>query len=204
MTPEAKEMADILKKLENAQNNADKAQPTQTNMQNDAQVVTGNVRPEAQEMFNILSKLQNATESATKKVVSEAKHTPELSTANIKDDSINVNGKYNIVIETKQVISGVTKKFYSITESDGTVLYADICLFESAMGIVKGLMFNGKNVHKIVELDGRYGSYLNEAAMYKKKVQTLKESHKKDIALAKQSNALSKMGSFKKQIKALI
>lgn len=190
------EMLKILQNLDNAQNR----QPTVTTEGN---VIPGNVTKNAQEMYSILSKLQDATESATKKVIKETKNNPDLSAATFKENNINVNGQYSIDIVKKKVAQGISKKFYNISDATG-IIYEDICLFESAMGIIKSLMDSNNKLNGILELDGRYGSYLAEAAMYKVKVKTLKEGHKQDIALAKQSNALSKMSSYKKQIKNLL
>lgn len=195
MTPDSQEMLKILQNLENANN-----KPVPTTEKGTA---SGNVSANAVEMLNILEKLQDATEKATKEVVKESKNNPELSTATIKENNINVNGQYSIDIVKKSVAQGISKKFYNISDVNG-VLYEDICLFESAMGIIKSLMEDNNKLDKILELDSRYGSQLAEAAMYKVKLKTISESYKKDIALAKQTNALSKMKSYKKQIKTII
>lgn len=203
-TPESKEMLDILKKLQSVQDNTQQVTDVQNNVHESAQPVS--VSPDAQEMYNILYKLEKATTAATKKVVNETVKSPELSTATLHENTISINGQYNIEIVEHSIIKGVKKKFYNIKNSDGDMLYSDIALFESAMGIVKGLMF-GKNentIEKIVDLDERYSSYLTEAAMYKQKAVTLKESYKQDVALAKQGSAVTKMNQIKKQIKTLL
>ena len=196
MTKESQEMLKILQNLENAQNR----EPT---INNDGTTIPGNISSDAKEMYNILNKLQNATEDATKKVIKESKVNPELSTATIKENNININGQFSIDIVKKSVAQGISKKFYNISDATG-IIHEDICLFESAMGIVKSLMNKDTKLNKILELDGRYGSYLAEAAMYKVKVKTLKEGSKQDIALAKHTSALSKMSAYKKQIKNLL
>lgn len=196
MTSDSQEMLKILQNLENAENRKPTVTPEGT-------TIPANVSNDAQEMYNILNKLQNATEEATKKVIKETKTDPKLSAATFKEDNINVNGQYNIDIVKKSVAQGISKKFYNISDANG-ILYEDICLFESAMGIIKSLMEGNSKLNKILDLDGRYGSYLAEAAMYKVKVKTLKEGYKQDIALAKQTSALSKMTSYKKQIKNLL
>ena len=196
MTSDSQEMLKILQNLENAENREPKVTP-------EGNTIPANVSNDAQEMYNILNKLQTATETATKKVIKETKNDPNLSAATFKEDNINVNGQYSIDIVKKSVAQGISKKFYNISDANG-ILYKDICLFESAMGIIKSLMEGNGKLNKILDLDGRYGSYLAEAAMYKVKVKTLKESYKQDIALAKQTSALSKMTSYKKQIKNLL
>ena len=59
-------------------------------------------------------------------------------------------------------------------------------------------------IEKIVQLDDRYASNLQEAAMYKHKSMTLTESYKTDVYVAKQGNAMHKLQSIKKQIKSLL
>ena len=199
---EVKGMQEILDKL----NAAATAEPqSQTE---DRTVVehrpAGNVSDDAKEMYDILYKLQEATTRATKKVLQETEARPELSTATFKDNSITVAVKYNIQLEERNVIPGVKKTFYNIVDQNNEILYEDIALFESAMGIVKGLMFNKLDVDKIVTLDERYSSYLTEAAMYKHKARTIKESYRQDVAVAKQGSAISKMAQIKKQIKTLL
>ena len=54
------------------------------------------------------------------------------------------------------------------------------------MGIA-GLLFDKSHkVEKLLELDNRYASTLQEAATYKLKCKTIVESYKHDIAMAKQ------------------
>ena len=80
-----------------------------------------------------------------------------------------------------------------------------MALFETAMGIVKGLLFdNNSKVERLLELDNRYASTLQEAATYKMKCKTIVESYKHDIAMAKQGAAVSKMKEIKKQIKSAL
>lgn len=196
-----KGMQDILDKL-----NAAADTPPQETIDNTtiANVSSGSVSNDAQEMYTILYKLQEATNRATEKVLTETKANPELSTATFKDNSISVAGKYNIQLAERNVIPGVKKTFYNIVDQHNNALYEDIALFESAMGIIKGLMFNKIDVDKIVTLDERYASHLSEAAMYKHKSRTIKEAYRKDVVIAKQGNAISKMAQIKKQIKTLL
>ena len=112
----------------------------------------------------------------------------------------------NVEIVQKYVIDGVKKKYYNVKDAEGNVLYEDVALFESAMGIVKHLMF-GKTAHKVDEiakLDERYAGYLTEAAMYKQKSLMITEDYKVDVFVAKQGNAIQKMANCKKQIKSLL
>jgi hypothetical protein len=96
----------------------------------------------------------------------------------------------------------MTKTFYNIKEGD-EIIYNQIALFETAMGIVKGLLFEkDSKVERLLDLDNRYSSALAEAATFKMKAKTLTESSKIDIAMAKQGSALQKMKSIKNQIKS--
>lgn len=202
-TPENKAMMDILQKLQDAQNNTQSSSNAHDSAQKSAHH-SSSVSKDAQEMFNILSKLDQATNKVATEKFQEAKTNVSLSTATMVDDTVTV-GKYNVVLEKKNIITGIKKTYYKVTNHSGDTLYEDIALFETAMGIVKGLLFNKtQKVHQLVELDARYGSYVAESAIYKHKAKTLTESHKQDVALAKQTQAVSKMMAIKKQIKTLL
>ena len=163
------------------------------------------VSRDATEMLAILQKLDEATTKATTEKYQESKSNIKLTTATMQNDTVTV-GKYHVVLEKKNVIPGVKKTFYTITDMAGAALHSDIALFESAMGVVKGLLFNNTtNVSRILDLDAKYSSYLAETAMHKHKANnTIKESYKQDVALAKQGNAANKMMAIKKQIKTLL
>lgn len=202
-TPEeTKAMHNILLKLQEASNKDYRSEKSQSNSVSNE--VPGNVSADAVEMFNILNKLNQATEAATKRVLEETVDNPELSTATYQNNTISVNGEYNIQMEKKPVIPGVKKTFYNITDHNNQPLYEDIALFESAMLIVKGLMTNKIDTNKIVSLDERYASYLAEAALYKQKAKTITESHRRDLADTKHGVALDKMKQIKSQIKRFV
>ena len=203
-TPEeTKAMHDILLKLQEASNKEYRSEKTEINTGTSVEV-PGNVSADAVEMFNILNKLNQATQTATKKVLEESSDNIEFSAATYQDNSISVNGEYNIQMEKKSVIPGVKKTFYHITDHNNQALYEDIALFESAMLIVKGLMTNKIDANKIVSLDERYASYLAEAALYKQKAKTITESHRRDLADTKHGVALDKMKQIKSQIKRFV
>lgn len=197
-TPEeTKAMADILQKLQTASNSEHvqekpmaKSKPVE---------VPGNVSSDAVEMFNILNRLNEAQNK--KEVLVEA--TAAVSET-YNNDTISLNGKYNIQMEKKNVVPGAAKTFYNITDHKGETIYKDIALFESAMLIVKGLMVGKVQINTVLDLDQRYASYLAEAALYKQKAKRLNESVKKDLALTKQGVAADKMRMYKRRIKAMI
>jgi hypothetical protein len=195
-------MQDILNKLANA------TDQTSTTPVTNKPVATSNVSSDAKAMYEILQKLDEATTNATKKVITEEDTDSSMLTAVAlkENDNITINGNYNVEIVQKYVIDGVKKKYYNVKDADGNVLYEDVALFESAMGIVKHLMFD-KAPHKVDEiarLDERYAGYLTEAAMYKQKSMGITETYKTDVFVAKQGNAIQKMANCKKQIKSLL
>ena len=195
-------MQDILNKLANA---SERTPITESDTKSS---VPGNVSSDAKAMYKILQKLDEATTTATKKMVTEEDTESSMLTAVAlkENDNITINGNYNVEIVQKYVIDGVKKKYYNVKDAEGNVLYEDVALFESAMGIVKHLMFE-KHSHKVDEiarLDERYAGYLTEAAMYKQKSLMLTEGYKVDVFVAKQGNAIQKMSNCKKQIKSLL
>lgn len=200
-SPEVRGMQDILDKLNSA---------AKTHESNQSTKPTANVSTDAKAMYDILAKLEEATKTAATEVAKSAEHDTSLITAgairNREADSIEIDGNYKIQLVERKVIENVNKKFYNIEDSTGTVLYEELALFESAMGIVKNLMFDkgDHKIDKIVQLDDRYAAYLTEAAMYKHKSLTLTESYKTDVYVAKQGNAMHKLQSIKKQIKSLL
>lgn len=200
-SPEVRGMQDILDKLNSA---------AQTHESNQSTKPTANVSTDAKAMYDILAKLEEATKTAATEVAKSAEHDTSLITAgavrNREADSIEIDGNYKIQLVERKVIENVNKKFYNIEDSTGTVLYKELALFESAMGIIKNLMFDkgDHKIDKIVQLDDRYAAYLTEAAMYKHKSITLTESYKTDVYVAKQGHAMHKLHSIKKQIKSLL
>lgn len=200
---ETKAMQAILDKLNSAQSSAHSSVQPVTESLDDTQksTRTANVSPDAQEMYNILNKLQNATESATARTVSEKN--PVL-IGNPNDTMFGV-GEYNIILEKKKIV-GYDKTYYHIVDQDNNKIYNDISLFESAMAIVKQLLFkqDAEKIKKIVQLDEKYDHHLCDAAVLKSRAKTLTESARIDILEAKRSDCASKMSYLKKQIKSLI
>lgn len=200
---EVKGMQDILDKL----NTVSEVAEQKAKSSDSKSIIPSNVSSNAKEMYNILHKLEEATKKAADKVILEAENDTSVlaAVATKENNNISINGDYNIELVQKYVIDGVKKKYYNIKDSEGNVLYEDIALFESAMGIVKNLMFEKSHkVDEIAKLDERYASYLTEAAIYKQRSQTAKDVYRVDVAVAKQGNAVQKMGSIKKQIKTLL
>jgi hypothetical protein len=184
------EMLKILQNLEDAHTNVEETKAKRASGQHV-------VKEDTQEMYNILKKMEDATTKAATKVI---KNGEPITTQN----SVSM-GKYTIVMEKRTLVQGVNKVYYDIKDNNGKIIYPDIALFESAMAVLKGLCTDSKNnSKKIIELDEKYNMYLQEAASHKRRIRKLNEGYKKDVGLAKQSSAMDKASTTKKQIKALI
>lgn len=196
-TPETQGMMDIINKLNEASEKKSVKQLKE--MKKSGQALAG-VSKDAEGMLKILQKLDEATTKATEEVIQESHEDITLSAVTKKGNTVKV-GDFEVVLEKSTLVPGMSKTFYNIKQGNETV-YSQIALFETAMGIVKGLLF-GKDtkVEKLLDLDNRYASALAEAATFKLKCKTLTESNKVDIAMAKQGSALQKMKSIKNQIK---
>tara|TARA_B100000941_G_C28507502_1_gene558316 strand:+ start:181 stop:792 length:612 start_codon:yes stop_codon:yes gene_type:complete len=160
------------------------------------------VSKDAQGMYDILQRLDEATTKVAEEAVEEAYEDPMMAVATKKGNSVKI-AEYEITMDKQQVVPGIKKVFYTIKE-DGKVLHEQVALFETAMGVVKGLM-HGKtgNIKQLLDLDVRYGSQLAEAAFYKQKSK-VSEGFKLDLAMAKQGQAVQKMNEAKKQIKSCL
>ena len=89
------------------------------------------------------------------------------------------------------------KNFYNIYEHN-ELLYKDIALFESAMGIVKNLMRGrSQSVKDIEKADLDYNNALYEVYMFKSKS---KRPNNQDVMLAKLDHAQSKLSEAKSKI----
>jgi hypothetical protein len=200
-TEEVKGMMDIIAKL-----NATEATSSSVAQDNETQASINKlagVSKDAAGMLKILQKLDEATTQVTKEIVKESENDIELSAINKKGDTVSVNN-YEITMEKTTIVPGIRKTFYNIKDGND-IIYSELALFETAMGIVKGLLFdNDSKVNRLLELDNRYASSLQEAATYKMKCKTIVESSKHDIAMAKQGAAVSKMKEIKKQIKSAL
>ena len=200
-TEEVKGMMDIIAKL-NETSATPSSAATDEKTQESINKLAG-VSKNAAGMLSILQKLDEATTKVTKDIVKESEHDIELSAIDKKGDSVTINN-YEITMEKTTIVPGIKKTFYNIKEGD-EIIHSELALFETAMGIVKGLLFdNDSKVNRLLELDNRYASSLQEAATYKMKCKTIVESSKHDIAMAKQGAAVYKMKEIKKQIKSAL
>ena len=203
-TEEVKGMMDIIAKLnESVAAEPTAAQKIKNEKNKPSPTILGSVSKDAEGMLSILQKLDEATTQVTKEIVKESENDIELSALDKKGDTVTVNN-YQITMEKTTIVPGIRKTFYNIKDGD-EIIHEELALFETAMGIVKGLLFdNNIKVERLLELDNRYASTLQEAATYKMKCKTIVESYKHDIAMAKQGAAVSKMKEIKKQIKSAL
>lgn len=182
-------MADILGKMNAAQDGTFKK--------------TGASAGESDAMFDVLSRLQEATNGAAYDVVTESQADPELATAvNTERTEHGVSvSRYDIRTEKKTVSEGLKKTFYYIVDNKtGRLVHEDLGLFESAMGIVKHMLYTKKEnkIDRIIELDQQYVGYVVETYGYKNKLQRLDESEVQfDVTSAKYSNSKSRMQQAK-------
>lgn len=196
-------MADILAKLGNTSNST----PTQTPTEKKTYSDPTSMAAQTDAMADILRKLESSTQSAAETIVTESKRNPDLGFA--VNASREVSGavsvaRYEIVPEKKTVSESFNKTFYSVVDNKtGQVLYNDLGLFESAMGIVKHMAFTGKQskIDRLVELDTAYVGHMVETYGYKKKMSRLNESSVQyDVTSAKYSNSKEKMAGAKLRI----
>ena len=116
-------------------------------------------------------------------------------TQKTEHNSISVQ-QYRIDVQSKP-FAGQNKNFYYIYEHN-ELLYEDVALFESAMGIVKNLMRNkNQRVTEIEKADITYNNALYEVYMFKSKI---KASVNEDVMLAKLSQAQNKLSEAKAKI----
>tara|TARA_B100000035_G_scaffold201283_1_gene172194 strand:+ start:234 stop:695 length:462 start_codon:yes stop_codon:yes gene_type:complete len=140
----------------------------------------------------------NTFDKTSKKLNERAEKNVDLRVAmthKTQDNSISVQ-QYKIDIESKP-FAGRQKNFYHIYEHN-ELLFEDVALFESAMGIVKNLMTNkNKKVQDIERADIAYNNALYEVYMFKSRIKT---SVNEDVMLAKLSQAQNKLGEAKAKI----
>jgi hypothetical protein len=165
---------------------------------------------EVGEMYDVLKKLQEATGQSANTIVSETKTNPELGMAvnSTRTESGVTVSRYDIKTEKKTVQEGLSKTFYYIVDNRSEkILHDDIGLFESAMGVVKHLLYTDtpRKVDRILELDQEYVGAMMETYGYKQRLKRLDESTvQHDVVAAKYSNCRTKMSTAKmKLLKAI-
>lgn len=161
---------------------------------------------EVDAMGDVLRRLQEATGVFSQEIVTESKKNPDLGVAvqaQRTETGVSVS-RYDIRTEKKTVQEGLKKTFYAIVDNrTGETVYEDLGLFESAMGVVKHLLYTGDEVKmkRLLQLDQEYVGAMMETYGYKNRLQRLDESSVQyDVASAKYSNAKTKLSAAKMKI----
>lgn len=148
-------------------------------------------------MFNILSKLENV-DKTTRIIAERAEKDVELNMAinqQFNESSVSVqNYRIDIVLQS---FAGRQKKFYNVVEGN-QILYKELALFETAMGVVKKLMTGKSGSDDLVRYDTDYCNNLYEVYMHNSRIK--KGSINEDVAQAKLDRAKQKMYEAKNKI----
>jgi hypothetical protein len=157
-------------------------------------------------MAEVLRKLQNVTKNTVTTVVTEGMDKPDFNVAvNTTRTKSGVSiSRYDIQTEKKLVQEGLKKTFYRIIDNrTDKLIYEDLGLFESAMGIVKHMLYthNTQRIERLIELDQEYVGAIMETYGYKQRMRRLNESSVQyDVAAAKYSKSRTKMATTKMKI----
>lgn len=195
-------MADIMSKLDGNANNITDQESNRPKKFNDPTSKAAQTNA----MADVLKKLENSTKQSAETIVSESRKNPDLGFAvNAEKTEAGIAaGRFEIVLEKKTVSEGLNKTFYYVkNRKTNEIIYEDLGLFETAMGVVKHMMFteDQRRIDRLIELDSSYVGYLKETYGLKKKLQRLDESSTKhEVALAKYSNSRDKLSAVKLRI----
>ena len=153
---------------------------------------------ETKAMYNILNKL-NSVDSTSRIVAESATQDVELKMAlsqKVEENSITVqNYRIDIVL---QEFAGTQKRFYNVVESN-KIIHRELALFETAMGVVKNYMLGKPDrVNQLINYDQDYANNLYEVYMHNTRIK--RGTVNEDIAVAKLSNAKTKMAEAKNKI----
>jgi hypothetical protein len=163
-------------------------------------------RTQIDAMADVIRKLGSSVDSAAHNIVTESKHNPDLGfavEAQRTDAGVTVSC-YDIRTEKKDVTEGFNKTFYHVIDNrNGETVAGDLGLFESAMGIVKHLLYTNKldAVNKLVQFDAAYVGNMVETFSCKQRMRRLDESTAQyDVAAAKHSQSRQQMRNTKMKI----
>lgn len=157
-------------------------------------------------MANVLKKLEANAGSAAHNIVTESKRKPDLGVAieaHRTESGVSVS-RYDIRTEKKTIGENLKKTFYHVIDNKTDKIIAeDLGLFESAMGIVKHLLYTKKQnlIEKIIQLDAAYVGTMTEVYGLKTRIQRLNEDTVKyDVAIAKYSQSKQSLSKIKMNI----
>lgn len=161
---------------------------------------------EVEAMGDVLRRLQEVTGAFSETLVTESKTNPDIGIAiqaERTETGVSVS-RYDIRTEKKTVQEGLTKTFYNVIDNrTGETLHNNLGLFETAMGVVKHLLYtqNDNKMHRLLDLDQEYVGAMMETYGYKTRMQRLDESSVQyDVASAKYSNSKQKLSAAKMKI----
>jgi hypothetical protein len=194
---ETNAMADILNKLNNVKAGKSIAKGVASSDQTSA-------------MADVLRKLQAVSATTTQELVTESKRDPILSAAvnTVRSNSVVSVARYDIQTKKKTVQEGLTKTFYYVVDNKTKkIIHRDLGLFETAMGIVKHMLYTGNEsrINILLNLDQEYVGAMMETYSHKTRLKRLDESTiQYDVTSAKYSNSKQKVQAAKmKLLKAL-
>ncbi len=149
-------------------------------------------------MFDILTKL-DGVDNTTRIVAERAERDIDLKMAinqRVDETSVSVqNYRVDIVLQN---FAGRQKKFYNVVEGN-RILHKELALFETALGVVKNLMFNkSSKVQDLVRYDTEYTNSLYEVYMHNSKIKT--GSINEDVTLAKMESAKAKQKKTQQKV----
>jgi len=152
----------------------------------------------------LLEKFDRTTTKSAESLVEKSKTDADLAMAIATTRTKNGVQIGNFLVETKLFdISGLKKNYYNIIDTElNEVLYKEIAMFESVMGIVKRLLTSNstQKTDAIAKLDEEYDRNLLEAYGYKHRLKNTKDAMKRDVYEAKYSNAMAKVKTTKHRI----
>ena len=153
---------------------------------------------DTKKMYDILNKL-NSVDTTSKIVAERAEKDVELEmaiTQKVTETSVSVqNYRIDIVL---QEFAGKQKRFYNVVDGN-KIIYRELGLFETAMGIVKNLMLGkSSRVQELVTHDNSYMDNLYEVYMHNTRIK--RGTVNEDVAVAKLSKAKSKVAEAKSKI----
>lgn len=155
-------------------------------------------------MRHLLAGLERATDECTARFVRECKHNNDMAMlANVERTKLGVKfARYEITLD-RIPYGDMIKNYYDVIEvSSGNRIYVGVSLFESAMGIIKHLMFNYDlfRCNRIMALDRTYDSHMLETYALRQKISEKCSTDAYAIYEAKLSTAVDKARYAKSKI----
>lgn len=161
---------------------------------------------ETSAMADVLRKLQEVSTTTTQELVTESRRDPNLNAAvnTVRSNSGVSVARFDIQTKKKTVQEGLTKTFYYVVDNKtAKIIHRDLGLFETAMGVVKHMLYTGNEsrIDLLLNLDQEYVSAMMETYSHKSRLKRLDESTVQyDVTSAKYSNSKNKVHAAKMKI----